>query len=70
MLKKIDTLTGEKIAKAKKCGIKECEWMAEKFMKYEIKECQATNSFRKCGNKDCDPSIIREMRKQRLRGFI
>ena len=40
----------------KKCEIKECEWVAEKFMK--------------CRIKDCDPSIFREMPKQKLRGFI
>ena len=49
-------LKGEKIAKEKKCEIKECQWVAEKFMKYGIK--------------DCDPLIFREMRKQKLRGFI
>ena len=39
-------------------------------MKCRIKECESTNCFRKCGIKDCDPSIFREMRKQKLQGFI
>ena len=39
-------------------------------MKCETKECQSTNCFRKCGIKDCDPSIFREMRNQKFRGFI
>ena len=56
--------------KKKKCEIKECEWVAQKFMRGGIKECESTNCFRKCGIKDCDQSIFREMRKQKLRGFI
>ena len=54
----------------KKCEIKECESVAEKCMKCGFKECESTNCFRKCGIKDCDPSIFREMRNQKLRGFI
>ena len=62
----IYTLREEKIAKEKKCEIKECEWVAEKFMKCGIKECESTNCFRKCGIKNCDPSIFCEIRKQKL----
>ena len=58
------TLKEEKIAKEKKCEIKECEWVAQKFMRGGIKECESTNCFRKCGIKDCDPSIFREMRNK------
>ena len=39
-------------------------------MKCEIKEYESTNCFRKYGIKDCGPSIFREMRKQKLQGFI
>ena len=39
-------------------------------MKCGIKECESSNCFRKWEIKDCDPSIFREMRKQKLRGFI
>ena len=35
-----NTLREEKIAKEKKCEIKECEWVAKKFMKCGIKECE------------------------------
>ena len=44
----------EKIAKEKKCEIKECEWVAKKFMKCGIQECKSTNCFRKCEIKDCE----------------
>ena len=64
------TLREEEIVKEKKCEIKECEWVPEKFLKCGIKECESTNCFRKCGIKDWDPSIFREMRKQKLRGFF
>ena len=64
------TLRKVKIAKEKKCEIKECEWVAKKFMKCGIKEYQSTNCFRKCGIRDCNPSIFCEMQKQKLQGFI
>ena len=60
-------LREEKIAKEKKCEIKECKWVAEKFMKCGIKERESTNCFRKY---ICDPSIFCEIRKQKLAGFI
>ena len=44
--------------------------MTEKFKKCGIKEFKSTNCFRKCGIKDCDPLIFREIRKQKLRGFM
>ena len=49
--------------------IKECKRVAEKFMKCGINECKLTNCFGKC-RINCDPSIFRKMRKQKLRGFI
>ena len=40
--------------------------MGVKFMKCGIKECESTNCFRKCGVKGFNPSIFREMQKQKL----
>ena len=62
-------LKGRKDYKGKKCEIKECKRVAEKVMKRGIKECELTNCFQEC-RINCDPSIFREMRKQKLRGFI
>ena len=60
-------LHGRKDCKKKK---KKCEWVTEKFIKCGTKECELSNCFRKCGIKDCDPSIFREIREQKLQGFI
>ena len=44
--------------------------MSEKFIKRGIKECESTHCFRKYEIKYWDPSIFREMRKQKLQALI